>query len=339
MPLPFAMNKNRAIYSVGCICACLMGVYVPAVRAADIYYEVGKAGPASPTRSADSTKGAQDWILRPLIEKAMAGNMEAQTELAIALSVGRDKNDMTVTPNAHASWTWKWRAALQGSAEAQKLIGYEYESGNGFVSQDYFQAWVWMSIAANSGDGMARSNIADSRWIAMLPDYKRAEAAEKARKFVAVREKIEPLPNTTSPVPVVEKKPAFSADPSLVVAKTVTQTGEGTDNNHDHTLVSLAILTFGIFVGSFITKMAYKPAESSSGTLPSDSLPKSKGFLFYWGVSSFAVLFFLALLGYLSGGEHGLGVQLGRGLILAPIGGVFLGGIWKLLTRHSLVSK
>ena len=61
--------------------------------------------------------------------------------------------------------------------------------------------------------------------------------------------------------------------------------------------------------------------------------PAATGFFFCWAVSTVAILTFFCLIGYLNSGEHGFAVQLGRGLIMAPLGGLLVGGIWKMLSK------
>jgi hypothetical protein len=74
-------------------------------------------------------------------------------------------------------------------------------------------------------------------------------------------------------------------------------------------------------------------AVSSDNTKP-DTKPASRGFFYYWALSSLAILAFLSALGYLNGGASGFYYQLGRGLILAPLGGLVVGGIWKMLSKQ-----
>jgi TPR repeat protein len=45
---------------------------------------------------------------------------------------------------------WSTKAAEQGKADAQVLLGYLYCEGPG-VPQDYVQAYVWLNLAATSG--------------------------------------------------------------------------------------------------------------------------------------------------------------------------------------------
>ena len=46
---------------------------------------------------------------------------------------------------------WYRKAAEQGDASAQYLLGLSYATGDG-VPQDYLQAYAWLSVAAANGD-------------------------------------------------------------------------------------------------------------------------------------------------------------------------------------------
>jgi hypothetical protein len=79
---------------------------------------------------------------------------------------------------------------------------------------------------------------------------------------------------------------------------------------------------------------SFSAAEAVAPPLPVQTAkPEAAGFFFCWAVSSAAILAFLCLIGYLNSGESGFAVQLGRGLILAPLGGLVVGGIWRLMSK------
>jgi hypothetical protein len=50
------------------------------------------------------------------------------------------------------------RAAEQGNADAQFILGYAYESGEG-VPQDDKEAFKWHRKAAEQGNAQAQSNL------------------------------------------------------------------------------------------------------------------------------------------------------------------------------------
>jgi uncharacterized protein len=66
--------------------------------------------------------------------------------------------------------------AEEGHVEAQKLLGYMYEIGQG-VPQEYFYAAAWYGKAADSGDGDARVRLANVT--AQREAFKMAEAAHE----------------------------------------------------------------------------------------------------------------------------------------------------------------
>jgi len=61
--------------------------------------------------------------------------------------------------------------------------------------------------------------------------------------------------------------------------------------------------------------------------------PEAIGFFFCWAVSSVAIFAFLCAIGFLNSGAQGFAVFFGRGLILAPLGGLVVGGIWKMMSK------
>jgi hypothetical protein len=139
---------------------------------------------------------------------------------------------------------------------------------------------------------------------------------------------------------------------SVVIEPAVTKTSRVVDSNppaetaarqapvdHDMAntpwlLLALACVIIGVLLGLLMFKKtsATVSAVSSDNTKP-DAKPASRGFFFYWAASSLAILTFLSALGYLNGGASGFYYQLGRGLILAPLGGLVVGGIWKMMSK------
>lgn len=102
-------------------------------------------------------------------------------------------------------------------------------------------------------------------------------------------------------------------------------------------VIFFLLLLAVVVVGGILAVLAFKKAASiarakASGDSQADVKP-THGFLYYWALSSLAILAFLSALGYLNGGASGFYFQLGRGLILAPLGGLVVGGIWKMLSK------
>jgi TPR repeat protein len=54
--------------------------------------------------------------------------------------------------------TWFTKAAEQGNADAQDLVGFSYYEGNG-VEQDYTQATKWYTKSAQQGNANAQCRL------------------------------------------------------------------------------------------------------------------------------------------------------------------------------------
>lgn len=80
--------------------------------------------------------------------------------------------------------------ADEGHVEAQKLLGYMYEIGQG-VPQEYFYAAAWYEKAAASGDDDARVRLANVT--AQLQAFKAAEAAHELSDFATTLPLLKPL--------------------------------------------------------------------------------------------------------------------------------------------------
>ena len=79
---------------------------------------------------------------------------------------------------------WYRRAAEQGDAPPQFLLGLMYEKGRG-VPQDFIQAHMWLNLAASRSSGETRDEAAKIRdFLAarMTPDQI-AEAQRLAREW------------------------------------------------------------------------------------------------------------------------------------------------------------
>jgi TPR repeat protein len=77
---------------------------------------------------------------------ASQGNVKAMHNLAV-LSAGRDQSAMDYAEAAK----WFQAAAAHGLADSQYNLGVLYESGLG-VPRDLKQSYLWLSLAARSGD-------------------------------------------------------------------------------------------------------------------------------------------------------------------------------------------
>jgi TPR repeat protein len=82
----------------------------------------------------------------PLMERATAGDVEAQLELALAYHSGT-----SVAQNYAQAARWAQMAAIQGNAQAQNLLG-RYAHGGLGVKQDQATAIQLLRAAAQQGD-------------------------------------------------------------------------------------------------------------------------------------------------------------------------------------------
>ena len=86
---------------------------------------------------------------------AEGGDPEAQYELGWMYSFGTD-----VPTDRAKSAQWYRRAADQGHAGAQVVLGIKYEVGGVGVPQDYAEAMHWYRRAAEQGDAPGQSSLA-----------------------------------------------------------------------------------------------------------------------------------------------------------------------------------
>ena len=85
---------------------------------------------------------------------AYKGDPSAQSHLGAMYYVGRDDVDQDYTKAAE----WSQKAADQGNANAQLILGWLYEDGKG-VRQDYNEAAGWFRKAADQGNANAQSSL------------------------------------------------------------------------------------------------------------------------------------------------------------------------------------
>ena len=80
---------------------------------------------------------------------------------------------------------WLRKAAEQGDAKAQHLLGGAYGTGRG-VRQDFIQAHMWLNLAAShfpSGETRDRSAKLRDNLAAHMPPAQTAEAQRLAREW------------------------------------------------------------------------------------------------------------------------------------------------------------
>jgi len=99
-------------------------------------------------------KRHRDRFERDLLERARAGDVKSQFELAWAHQNGR----RNVSKDWKAAFDWYSRAAAQGYAKAQDNLAFMYAKGDG-VKKDDVTAFQWYQKAASQGDLVAERNL------------------------------------------------------------------------------------------------------------------------------------------------------------------------------------
>jgi TPR repeat protein len=110
------------------------------------------AGPHRDAASGLVPEEASDQV-RDLAAAALAGDAEAQFDLAVAYDYG----DGVRKDDGEAA-RWYRRAAEQGHPSAQNDLGYLYETGEG-VGPDMAEAVRWYRRAAGQGLALAQNNL------------------------------------------------------------------------------------------------------------------------------------------------------------------------------------
>lgn len=95
-------------------------------------------------------------LLQPLAE---GGNARAQFLVGLMYTVGQG-----VTQDVPAGVAWFLKSADQGNVDAQYSLGTEYSTKevNDKFPEDYVQAYVWYSLAAEGYKALGKGNIAGS---------------------------------------------------------------------------------------------------------------------------------------------------------------------------------
>lgn len=108
-------------------------------------------GVVSPAAYAAEKQEYKTLPLPELTEKAEAGDVQAQLSLGISYLSRRGG----IAQDFPQGVNWVRKAAEQGNADAQELLGILYADGLG-VSQDYQQAANWYQKAAEQGNAGAQ---------------------------------------------------------------------------------------------------------------------------------------------------------------------------------------
>jgi hypothetical protein len=282
----------------------------------------------TPDSSFAQTDRTQEEGFAALLAQAEKGDQHSQFLAGIIYleTGGRE--------NSFQGATWCRKSALQGNRLGQYHLATCYESGTG-VPKSLIEAYAFYNLASpvdNSAlwkrDGLVRKGMSREDIEAGMRrtmELQREIEANVAAKRAADPVVIEPAVTKTSGG-VDSKPPVEVATRQAPVDNDITNT--------PWLLLALACVIIGVLLGGLMfKKTSATVSAASSGNPESETKPASRGFFFYWAASSLAILTFLSALGYLNGGASGFAFQLGRGLILAPIGGLVLGVIWKMASK------
>ena len=112
-----------------------------------------------------------------LLDKANAGNVQAQNELGEAFYIGK----LGLKRNALEAVKWFRLAAVQNYPRAQANLGDCYESGNGVAEYDV-EAFKWNWLAAGQGDPAGKLNV--TKLELMLSQQEIAEGKRLAQEWL-----------------------------------------------------------------------------------------------------------------------------------------------------------
>ena len=281
----------------------------------------------SPARSSAQTDAELVRLVEETKVKAEGGDAVSQRRMGWYYFRGEG-----VAKDEAESFKWYRKAANQGNTDALQILATCYELGTGPVPKDVIEAYACYNFAGASS-ASARASLAD-----LEAKMSRDEILAGQKRTRELKAEIEAN---------MAAKPLAASDAVAVVVSKVSEVADskptGTpagEQPKGFTLVWVVfflLLLVVIVVGGLVVVLAFKKSASiarakASGNSHDDSKP-THGFFYYWALSSLAILTFLSALGYLNGGASGFYYQLGRGLIMAPLGGLVVGGIWKMLSK------
>ena len=204
------------------------------------------------------------------------------------------------------------RAAKLGHARAMDTIGYLYKSGEG-VPRNYIEAYRWSSLAAARNIYGADMRVNELEKL-MTPE----ERMEAQRRALETHEQVPVKANTTvTKVPTNPGSGQASADRGL----------KSFIYHYEFEIVAV------LSVVAFITIIVALTPSNKKPVAPKPEEKQSPSFLQCWSITTAACFTLWALLGWGNAGMEGLGKAIGAGLIMAPISGVILGGIYWLIKK------
>ncbi len=307
----------------------------------------------------EDPKQSEVWILKA----AEQGYVTAQLELG-----KRYQGGFGVVQDSQRGYTWYLRAAEQGSAEGQFHVGTSLFVGVGIdkdevkaaswlrkaFEQGHIGAHHWLAGCYLRGDGVPKdaiegyaiynlAGVTDSLAKVRLAELElkmtRDEISAGQKRTRELKKEIDVIAATklasSGLIQADISKATGAADSKPLVDIESRQVSIDSVIANAPWLILLAFVC--VIIGVFSCVLIFKKVGTAARNndmdhLTSDIKP-AHGFLSRWALSSLAILALLSVLGYLNGGLNGLAVQLGRGLIIAPLGGLVLGVVWKLLSK------
>ena len=296
----------------------------------------------------EDPRQAELWISKA----AEQGYVTAQLELG-----KRYQGGFGVVQDPQRGFTWNLRAAEQGSAEGQFQVGTCFFVGVGIdkdevkatswfrkaFEQGHIGAHHWLAGCYLRGDGVPKDAIegyAIYNLAGVTDSLAKVRLAELELKMTrdeisAGQKRTRELKKEIDEIAAISKATGAADSKPIVDIESRHVTNDSVITNAPSWLILLAFVC--VIIGVFLCVLIFKKVGTAARNndvdhLTSDIKP-AHGFLSRWALSSLAILALLSVLGYLNGGLNGLAVQLGRGLIIAPLGGLVLGVVWKMLSK------
>lgn len=122
-------------------------------RLVDMWRSTGESRGSNPSFY-DDIDDEMQWEFEELLEKAEAGDVEAQFQVAEKYYVG-----LGVDEDEAAAAEWYEKAALQGHVESMMKLGQLYYLGGDGVPEDEDEAKKWYKKAAKAGNREAKEKL------------------------------------------------------------------------------------------------------------------------------------------------------------------------------------
>jgi hypothetical protein len=231
----------------------------------------------------------------------------ALSEMGFMHAAGRG-----VPKDVSSAFKYYLRAAKLGHARAMDTVGYLYKSGEG-VPRNYVEAYRWSSLAAARNVYGADIRVNELEKL-MTP----AERMEAQRRALETDEQATAKPNAA--VTNVAKTPDLT--------QTARDRGLTSLIYHYDVEIVIILLAFAL-----VTIIVVLTPSSKKPAAPKREENKPPSFLKYWAIVTVACFTLWVFLGWGNAGMEGLGKAIGAGLIMAPISGFILCGIYWLIKK------